>query len=297
MDRRGGGGDGSLCGHWSTRRFSRCPTLNPRLRCSAPARPPPPSPLAMDDCPSSSSSSGGRAQMPPPREAIPPLLGHRQRPSIRPYCSRSCWPGTRGAAGWNPAAPGELRDEISAQPGTATTVVTTAQHRIPSSTDKEKRKRGKEDATSGHCISLLGPPTASRRHWLPTAWTLDRPSHRRPVVGLVALSAGKDALIVKTHHHAAHPPPGRPPESWRSCPTAPWKCGQCLVSSPGVCAAFPYHPPRWLLPHPECLHGLFPAVSRDRSSFVSCHLVREVPGQTDRPEEVQIHPPSTQTGR
>lgn len=219
MDRRSGGGEESLCGHWSTRRFSRCPTLNPRLRCSAPARPPPGTPpllsrpLSMDVCPSS--SSGGRARMPSPSGSDTTpffVIANARASGLITLAAAGQAPG---AAGWNPAASGELRDQISAQPGTARTAgtrgqgqttgpfFTTAQHRIPSSTDKEKNMPYPDilDLFAGpaHC---LASPLASH--------CLDRPSQRRHAVGLV--SGG--------------------PLRWQGCPHCP-DPSSCRTPTPG----------------------------------------------------------------
>lgn len=212
-----------MFGHWSTRRFSRCPTLNPRLRCSAPARPPgtPPSsflsrPLAMDVCPSS--SSGGRAQMPSPSGSDTTpffVIANARASGLITLAAAGQAPG---AAGWNPAASGELRDQISAQPGTARTAgtgrgrgqgqttgpfFTTAQHRIPSSTDKEKNMPYPDilDLFAGpaHC---LASPLASH--------CLDRPSQRRHAVGLV--TGG--------------------PLRWQGCPHCP-DPSSCRTPTPG----------------------------------------------------------------
>lgn len=211
MDRRSGlvGEGRGLCavtGHWSTRRFSRCPTLNPRLRCSAPARPPS-SPTPTCD---------GRLPLIvvwwPRPDALPlgnryhPLLCHRQRPSIRPYCSRSCWPGTRGGRLESCCTWGIARSNIRATGDgenggrtgtTAGRFFTTAQHRIPSSTDKEKKMPHPDIldlfAGLGHC---LASPLASHR--------LERPSQCRPVVGLLARmpSLSRPIIMQDTHPRA-----------------------------------------------------------------------------------------------
>lgn len=214
-----------------------------------------------------------------------------------------------GAAGWNPAASGELRDQISAQPGTARTAgtgrgrgqgqttgpfFTTAQHRIPSSTDKEKNMPYPDilDLFAGpaHC---LASPLASH--------CLDRPSQRRHAVGLVTggplrwvPSLSRPIIMQDTHPRAVLQSRGG------SVPLdhGPWKCGQCLVSSPGVCTAFPYYPPRWLLRIPSVYmdSSLLSPVTEALFSLVISFEKLQV-RQTDR-KRSSSHPPSTtQTGR
>lgn len=113
-----------------------------------------------------------------------------------------------GAAGGNPAAPGELRDQISAQPGTARTAGGQGQQqaaslRLPNTAFRAAAQTRKRNmpypaildlfAGLGHC---LASPLASRR--------LDRPSQRRPVVGLLARmpSLSRPIIMQDTHPRA-----------------------------------------------------------------------------------------------
>lgn len=246
---------------------------------------------------------------PPPREAIPPpslssltpehpalllsqlLARHQGRPVGILLHLGNCeikYPRNRGRRERRGRGEDEDRDKRQAP-----------SLRLPSTAFRAAQTRKRTCHIRTSWISLLGPLTASHRHWLPTVWTGHHSVGMLWVWSLAALSAGKDALIVQTHHHAGHPPPGRPPESWRFCPTGPWamevRAVPCLF--PGSVCCFSVLSTSLVAPHPECLHGLFPAVSGDRSSFFSCHLVREAPGQTDRPEEIQLTPSINNTDR
>lgn len=296
MDRRSGGGEGSLCGHWSTRRFSRCPTLNPRLRCSAPARPPGTPPSSQMPSPSGSDTTPFFVIANARASGLITLAAAGQAP---------------GAAGWNPAASGELRDQISAQPGTARTAgtgrgrgqgqttgpfFTTAQHRIPSSTDKEKKH-----AISGHLGSLCWARSLPR---IAIGFPLSGPAitasaccgfgHWRPSPLARMPSLSRPIIMQDTHPRVVLQSRGG------SVPLdhGPWKCGQCLVSSPGVCAAFPYYPPRWLIRIPSVYmdSSLLSPVTEALFSLVISFEKLQV-RQTDR-KRSSSHPPSTtQTGR
>ena len=271
-NKQGGGGDG-LC--VVDQAIPRCPTLNPRLRCSAPAPAPPP--------PSFTPTCDGR--LPLTKRYHPSFVIANARASgLITLAGAGQAPG---AAGWNPAAPGELRDQISAQPGTGTTAGMgqrqAASLRLPNTTFRAAQTRQRRKP-------LLGPATASRCHWLPSAWT------DRHLVGLLWFG---DPLRWQGCPHCQGPsscrtptPGGPSSESWRFCPTVPWKCSSLprefvlilrIIHLVGCSASR------------VCLHRLFPAVSRGRSSFVSRHLVREVPGQTGG-KRSSSHPPSTQAG-
>ena len=198
-------------------RFSRCPTLNPRLRGSAPARPPP---ALLHAHLRWTSAPPRRPPRPEPPDATPPLssptsgliaLAALARHQGRPVGILLHW----GIATSNirPAGDGDNDG--------------------PTPTNRQ----GKEDAVSGHAArSWLQSRLCWPGHGLASplaSHCLDRP-----------LSAGKDALIVKAHHHAGRPP--GPGQSWRSCPTV-----LCLASSPGVVLLNPRVPPRGLLRIPS----------------------------------------------
>lgn len=148
MDRRSGGGEGSLCGHWSTRRFSRCPTLNPRLRCSAPARPPGTPPLP---------------RCPPPQEAIPPPSLSSPTPEHPALLLSQLLPGTRGGRLESCCIWGIARSNIRAtgdgENGGDEARTRTGTNDRPLLYDcptphSEQHRQGKEHAISGHLGSL-----------------------------------------------------------------------------------------------------------------------------------------------
>lgn len=239
-----------------------------------------------------------------------PLLCHRQRPSIRPYYSRSCWPGTRGGRLESCCIWGIARSNIRAtgdgENGGDGARTRTGTNDRPLLYDcptphSEQHRQGKEHAISGHLGSLCWARSLPR---IAIGFPLSGPAitasaccglgHWRPSPLARMPSLSRPIFMQDTHPRAVLQSRGG------SLPLdhGPWKCGQCLVSSPGVCAAFPYYSPRWLLRIPSVYmdSSLLSPVTEALFSLVISFEKLQV-RQTDR-KRSSSHPPSTtQTGR